>query len=311
MIKLKITIPTYNRPEFIRRQVRDLLPQLRDGVSLIVYDNYSDIPVESLFNSGELEHFIIVRNKFNIGGAANIGKCLSENGESGWIWLLGDDDKIAPNAVETILETIKNNQDCCYINFQQKKTVKTENLYDFLAYMRIMGAFGVSFFQSACLFNMDKLQNSVMYYYEYMSSWVGQIAMVIKYLDINRTEKCLFTTQKIITGANVGGWSHLEIIINSSILLEKFRYLKPIMKTTLFKAIPDMDYTLLSQAESPIKVKLRYCSFIISRFGLFNVIKNNYISFAQFLLSVILPKRLFQSFRKKVAIRYNKKVNNE
>lgn len=304
MIQLKITIPTYNRPEHIQRQVRDLLPQLRDGVSLIVYDNCSDIPVASHFTQEELSQFTLVRNKFNIGGKANIGKCLAENGDSGWIWLLGDDDRIADNAVDIILETIQNHQNCCYINFQQKKTEETKCFLDFLNYMKIIGAFGISFFQSACLFNMDKLKPYVLYFYEYLSSCVGQITMVIKYLEKNPNEHCLFSSTRFITDNSAGGWSQLDIIISSSLLIDKFHYNKNIMKGTLFKALGDMYFTLLAQANESRCSKGYYFRFIIKKLGLWNVFRYNYITFGQFVISVFLPTMMFKKIRTFFATRY-------
>lgn len=308
MIELKITIPTYNRPEYIQRQVRDVLGQLRNGVSLIVYDNCSDIPVESYFSDEEKQLFTIVRNKFNIGGVANIGKCLAENGDGGWIWLLGDDDKIAKNAVDTILEIIEKHKDCCYINFQQKRSTETKDFREFLNYFKILGAFNCSFFQSACLFNMDYLRPYVRYYYEFITSMVGQIAMVIKYLEQNNEQHCLFTTDRIIEDANVGGWSHLALITNSSLLIDKFSHIRPIMKGTLFKALGDMSFTLLAQEDAPYFVKRKYRQFLVKRIGLFNVVRYNIVTYGQYVLSVIMPKPFFNKIRSMAAGRYNSKV---
>ena len=308
---LTITIPTFNRPEHIRRQVRDLLPQLRAETSLIVYDNCSDIPVSSLFTQEELSQFIIVRNRFNIGGVANIGKCLAENGETGWIWLLGDDDRIADNAVDFILKTINNHQECCFINFQQKQTKLTSTFLEFLDYMKIIGAFGVSFFQSACLFNMDKLSPYVMYYYEFISSWVGQIAMVIKYLEHNPNDHCFFTADRIIIDSSVGGWSHLEIIVTSSILIDRFNNQKKIMRKNLFKALGDMDFTILAQEKSSFSTKWFYRSFIIGKLGYINVLKYNKVTYGQYVLSVLLPSKLFARLRACVAMRYKKYIGSK
>lgn len=310
MIRLIITIPTYNRPDFIQRQVRDLLPQLQEGVSIVVYDNCSEIPVSSLFTQDELDRFVIHRNQINVGGAANLGNCFSRNADSDWIWLLSDDDKISPTAIATIIETIKNNQDCCYINFQQKKTEKTNSFAEFLDYLTILGAFGTSFFQSACLFNMNKLRPFVRYYYDFLSSWIGQIAMVLKYLEANRGEHCLFTTEKIIEDCNVGGWNHLDLIINSSIFVDRFRHLKPMMKNTLFKALCDMDFTLLTQEEVPVSTKRYYRRYIFKRFGLWNILKYNRISFIQYFLSVIFPSGMFDKIRAFAASKYNKKISS-
>lgn len=308
MIKLTIAIPTYNRPDYIQRQVRDILPQLRDGVSLIVYDNCSDIPVDSLFSKEENGMFTIVRNSFNIGGLANFGKCMVENGDSGWMWLPGDDDKIADNAVDIILSTIESHSNCCYINFQQKKDCLTDDFYEFLQYFRILGAFGISFFQSACLFNMDKLKSYVMYYYEFLSSWVGQIVMVIKYLESNKKEQCLFTTDRILIDNSAGGWSPFAFIRNSSMLIDRFHYLRPIMKSTLFKALGDTDFTMLVRSSSGNREKIRSCWFLIKKLGWFNVLRYNYVTFGQYVLSVLMPKGSFDKLRANIADKYNKKV---
>ena len=50
---LTIGIPTYNRPESIKKSVRALLPQLNDQVVLRVWDNCSDTPVADLFTEEE------------------------------------------------------------------------------------------------------------------------------------------------------------------------------------------------------------------------------------------------------------------
>lgn len=309
MTNLRITIPTYNRPDYIQRQIRDLLPQLQEGVSIVVYDNCSDIPVSTLFTKEELDKIEIHRNQVNVGGQANLGNCISWNAEYDWIWLLSDDDKISSNAVSTILETINKNQNCCYINFEQKKTAYTTNFADFLNYLTIFGAFGISFFQSACILNMNKLRPFVRYYYEFLSSWIGQIALVIKFLEENNNEHCLFTSTKIIDNCNIGGWNHLDLIVNSSIFVDRFRHLKPIMKDTLFKALGDMDFTLLTQEVAPLSTKRYYRKYIFKRFGFWNILKYNRITFVQYLLSVLLPTGIFEKIRNFVASKYNKKVS--
>lgn len=308
MIELKIAIPTYNRPDYIQRQVRDILPQLRKGVSLVVYDNSSDIPVESYFSQEEKKCFSIVRNKFNIGGAANIGKCLAENGDSGWIWMPGDDDQIEDNAVDVILGTICNHRDCCYINFGQKKTTETENFHDFLNFLKIIGALNNSFFQSSCLFNMDKLKPYVLFYYEFLSTWMGQIAMVIKYLEANNQEHCFFTEDRIVKQANVGGWSHLEMIVASSVFMDKFHNQKALMKGTLFKAIGDMGFTHLAQSPASISEKRHYRRFLTHKLGFWNVVKYNRVTLCQYVLSIIVPKASFEHIRSFAASRYKRKL---
>ena len=63
---LTIAIPTYNRPDKIYEQVMGLIPQLTDEVQLIVQDNHSDQPVESLFSNDVKAKCTFLRNKYNI-----------------------------------------------------------------------------------------------------------------------------------------------------------------------------------------------------------------------------------------------------
>ena len=71
---LTIAIPTYNRADKIYNQVMGLVPQITEEVCLIVLDNHSDQPVESLFNEDIKKKCRFLRNKSNIGADANIAK---------------------------------------------------------------------------------------------------------------------------------------------------------------------------------------------------------------------------------------------
>jgi glycosyltransferase involved in cell wall biosynthesis len=108
MIRLSIVIPTSNRPKDIVERVGELLPQLVQGVDLLIIDNCSPVVVETLISEnfpdtlGKITH---IRNAVNIGGNANICRCF-EVGDSDWIWLLGDDDSVKPDAIKMILAEI-------------------------------------------------------------------------------------------------------------------------------------------------------------------------------------------------------------
>jgi glycosyltransferase involved in cell wall biosynthesis len=113
---LTICIPTYNRTDKVRQRILELLPQLASGVKIIVIDNSSVIPVSSAI--GDLiernENVSVIKNKFNIGMSANIARCI-EVCNTEWMWLLGDDDEVLPQAVQIILDDISsvNNEISC------------------------------------------------------------------------------------------------------------------------------------------------------------------------------------------------------
>lgn len=120
MIRLTIAIPTFNRPAPLLRTIATLLPQLRPETELVVLDNCSEPSVEATLAPLRAAHpgapLQVMRHRFNIGGNANILRCL-ETGAGEWVWILGDDDAPAPGAVDTLLAAIAREPDADYFNF--------------------------------------------------------------------------------------------------------------------------------------------------------------------------------------------------
>jgi len=107
---LTIAIPTFNRPEKLLKQVEAVLPQLREGVELLIVDNCSPYDPAELLAAiparVEAGSFRIHRNIANIGLAGNLCRCL-EVADGEWMWLLGDDDLATPEAVGFLLSAIE------------------------------------------------------------------------------------------------------------------------------------------------------------------------------------------------------------
>ena len=307
MVQLTVTIPTYNRPDHIQKQVRDVLAQLKKGVNLVVYDNCSDTPVESLFTDEERTQFVIKRNKTNIGADANNAHCL-ENVSDGWVWLLGDDDRIRPDAIDVILSLIERYPDCCYINTANKRTQLIGSFDEFLSYFKMRGAWGKAFFQSACLFNMSLLRVSLIWYYNFLSSQMGQICMIIKHLELNENQKVFFTTENLIVDKEPGGWDPMKLLINSLCIIDKFQYCKKKMRPTVFCSLGNM---YLDSIASLKKGRLKYLKLIIKRLGIINILRYSYIGVAYYTLAVILPESIHRNIHDRIAAKYNKAQNNE
>lgn len=244
---LTVCIPTYNRPSHIQKQVRDVLAQLTEGVRLLVMDNHSDVPTESYFTKEELAHFTVIRHKTNIGADANNAHCL-EMVDTGWVWLLGDDDRIRPDAIEVILNLITEHPDCCYINTANKRTELVESFNQFLAYFKIRGAYGKAFFQSACLFNMNEISRSLIWYYIFLSTQMGQFYLVLKHMELVEKSTCFFTTENLIVSKEPGDWDPIKLIINSFLIIDKFYYCKKQMKSTIFYSLGNMYFDSVAAA---------------------------------------------------------------
>lgn len=303
MAKLIITIPTFNRPFFIQRQVRDVLPQLREGVSLVVYDNCSDPSVESLFTEEEKSLFRIERNIINIGGGANLGRCLSENVD-GWVWLLGDDDKIRPDAVDVILQLISEHPDFCYINTANKRTEEVTSFDSFINYFKMRGAYGKAFFQSACIFNMTLLKDSIGWYYDFLSSMMGQLMFVIKYMEEHDEGKAFFTTCGLITDKEEGGWNPTTIILNSATIIDRFDYCRGKMKSNIFASLGNMYLDSIACLKG--KERRHYLKFAINRIGIINILRYNLYGIGYFIIKLILPPSVSRRIHDNLASKYNK-----
>jgi len=129
MTRLTIAIPTYNRPRQLTATISRLLPQLSSEVEIVVLDNHSPEPLEAVlaplsqqFPNARLQ---IIRHPANIGGNANILRCL-EVGSGEWIWTLGDDDEPSADAVKKILAGITQHEQAVCINFATSIKPRTE-----------------------------------------------------------------------------------------------------------------------------------------------------------------------------------------
>lgn len=306
-IRLTVCIPTYNRPKHIQQQVRDVLTQLVDGVQLLVLDNHSDVPVVTYFQEEELSRFTIIRHKTNIGGDANNAHCL-EYVDSGWVWLLGDDDRIRPDAVQVILKLIEENSSACYINTANKRTEVITSFDQFLSYFKIRGAYGKAFFQSACLFNMNEISQSLIWYYIFLSTQMGQFYLVLKHMELNKNATCFFTTENLIIDKEPGDWDPLKLIINSSLIIDKFQYCKNKMKNTIFSSLGNMYFDSIAAAQINHWNKLKFIRFVIGKLGLYNTLRYNYIALGHYCMYLFVPKNIGRKIHDKVAAWYNKSV---
>jgi len=111
MLKLSISIPTWNRLPFLRKNIQviiDAIAQLPEGLAeLFVTDNHSDDGTADYLQSiSEAYPFVRYhRHPKNLGANFNFYTALSK-AEGEYIWLLGDDDLIAPDSLVKIIQDI-------------------------------------------------------------------------------------------------------------------------------------------------------------------------------------------------------------
>ena len=99
---LTIAIPVYNRDRFFREALESALKQTVP-VEVMVVDNCSpDVDFRTIVESYNSSRVKFHRNKSNLGMAGNWNECM-RLATSPFVSLLHDDDRIAPDYVETFL----------------------------------------------------------------------------------------------------------------------------------------------------------------------------------------------------------------
>jgi len=184
---LTIAIPTYDRNSRLEENLQNLLPQLTEDCELLVIDNSSPTPVaDTLARTLSMWSGFacrVIRNRVNIGGAANIMRCF-ELCAGEWLWCLGDDDTIAKDAIKNIIADIRRLPDATLLHYSTSVDQHLENITirgtdDF-----IKGpiSFNGMMFTPACIYNIERTISSLRFGYLYAYSWGPHLAVAISSL---------------------------------------------------------------------------------------------------------------------------------
>src|SRR5438552_9642418 len=117
MIRLSICIATYNRAEVIGETLESILPQLREGVELVVVDGASRDATESVVSS----HFIGRSDcryvRLPTKGGVDQDYCLAvEHARGQYCWLVTDDDVLKPHAIDRVIAELQSDPDLLVVN---------------------------------------------------------------------------------------------------------------------------------------------------------------------------------------------------
>jgi abequosyltransferase len=108
---ITIAIPTFNRAKYLKNLLSCLSPQLaaHPEVELIVSDNASTDDTSTVVSELQSQSVVLryIRNEVNIGADANFLQCF-EQAKGKYVWLIGDDDLIAPQSLDKITALLEN-----------------------------------------------------------------------------------------------------------------------------------------------------------------------------------------------------------
>ncbi|AMO93790.1 glycosyl transferase 2 family protein [Collimonas fungivorans] len=135
--KLAIAIPTYNRSELLDGQLNSLVPLVEKyGIPIYISDNASIDSTEATVKKWlqVYPHIIYSKNKTNIGMSRNISRVLMLP-DTEYVWLLSDDDRLVPTAIEVVLKNSEFGSDLIVVNTKfdvQSNDLRVKELPDSL-----------------------------------------------------------------------------------------------------------------------------------------------------------------------------------
>lgn len=272
---LTIAIPTYNRPHYLQHCLEAICPQIDDNVEIVVRDNCSDNYDFFKFIEPYVSNYKVkaIKNDCNVGADANIARCF-ELCKTQWLWVLGDDDCVLPSSIAKVLEVIKKENKTAFIKFNSLFTGRTVGINEFCSSMKHPYAFSNAYFISEGVHNIGLTKKAMFWQYKYLSTNIGQILRIIKYIIENRDAECLFLSDPLLEshGENVS-WTHFELVYSFLYILDVFRPYKRLFRDNIFKCIVRLSFIYIRESNLSFRDKLYYTFQVIYKYGLINSIR--------------------------------------
>lgn len=111
-MKLSICIPTYNRASYLRETIESILPQLEEGVEIVISDNASTDDTRQMVGEYQalcpaIRYFV---NEENLGADKNYRNVIAvASGE--YCWFFGSDDCMRDGSIKFVLNELVHDQD--------------------------------------------------------------------------------------------------------------------------------------------------------------------------------------------------------
>lgn len=224
---LTVAIPTYNRNQTLLDNLRHLLPQLTPQCRLLIVDNCSDTPVSGtlreLFDRFPDIDRTVQRNRTNIGGNANILRCF-ELCDTDWLWVLGDDDHVRPDAIATIFAHIAAHPECMVFNFAydglRPQTILTKGLEELVEKLDRSADLP---WMSSSVYRAGAMLAHLKFGYQYTYSLLPHVALVL--VTIADSGVCCLSKEPIVDKQRLGvplgqQWSLLNLALGFPTLLD-------------------------------------------------------------------------------------------
>jgi glycosyltransferase involved in cell wall biosynthesis len=230
MRPLTIAIPTFDRDDSLAKSLPGLLEQVArhpDVVEVLIVDNASPKPVaetiESILAQFPGVSVRLVRNRTNIGGHGNMLRAF-ELTETPWLWLLGDDDLLTPNALETVLAGLEKHPKAIFHNytfdvFDRPEAFVTKGQDEFV---EKVDSFPTLLFTSVGVYRLDAFLPHLRFGYLYSYSWGPHIALLLA--SVGDEGQFYFGTEKLVGQHQLDDrkkyWSVLNVMMGMPVLAD-------------------------------------------------------------------------------------------
>ena len=225
MVKiLSLCYPTYNRGWCIQEQINRLLKcpkEVLDDIEIIISDNCSDDNTKEIVESAISKGFICsyYRNETNLGMDGNFVSCFRK-AKGKYVWLLGDDDYLYPDALEEIVELLKNNNyGLLHISNQLIPSYKIKVFVDDQEFCREM-----SYMCTLISANIPQAKYVKLIPFEkYMGTWFTLLPLYYK--SLHEENQNAIISAKVFDGAidckRNGGYHYFEVFVKNYLDLHK------------------------------------------------------------------------------------------
>jgi len=333
---LSLCIPTFNRCEFLKKQLNNIYKNLdkikkKDLIEICISDNASsDKTLDVIKDFQNLFNIKININPENYGATVNIIKVLNLS-TGKYFWLLGDDDEISDESVSYLLNLLQNNdydvlhtkiveeknKNAFFPNYSEELFINKKNYIKFLKEDR---AYCIGFLSSTIFkrefINLKRIPEEII-----KTRFLQIFFVFFQITSINNA----FLTKQIIHQKNSGSlyWSPddwMIITFEKNIIFEYLKRNKILSKDianyftkNLLFSIPSLRTLLIYYLASDINLK-KYKKFVNASLkqNNFNIYIFIYKVFIDLLTSFIfLPiKVIFKKiFHKKLKSIYINKEN--
>ena len=218
---LSICIPTYNRAEILHRNLEGIWKQVQaiesDEVELLVSDNCSPDHTPDVVDAMVKQGMPITynRNEENKGADRNFLKCM-HMAKGKYIYLLGDDDFLADDAISKLLNVLRGNDyGLVYLDTRSELDGSVKVYNDRNAFIKQVSYFYT--FMSGCIFRKDAV-DLVKSPERYISSCLLQMPFYLQSTLLSENNVVIrfpILGQKGVDANNNGGYNFFKVFVQN------------------------------------------------------------------------------------------------